>query len=95
MRIDTVKSEESLEPVFEQIKRDAAEQRINFNDPANLLTVWSGGFSDRMQCCGSRRDIDSAWQLARDHENLKTLYIVHAGTMAFGITRFDKSAISM
>jgi len=94
MQIDTVRSEQSLEPVFEQIKRDAAEQRINFNDSVNLFTVWSGGFFDRMQHCGSSQDIDSAWQLARDHKNPKTLYIVHAGAMAFGITQFEKSAKS-
>ena len=95
MRTDKVKSDENLEPVFERIKRDAAEQRVDFNDPINLLTVWSGGFFDRMQHCGSCQDIDSAWQLARDHKNLKALYIVHAGAMAFGITQFQKSAISV
>ena len=50
-------SEQNLDFVSEMIVRDAPEQHIDLNHHANAFTVWSGGFFDRMQYCGSRRTL--------------------------------------
>jgi hypothetical protein len=95
MLIDGMNLKKCLERVIELTRHDAAEQHIDFNDPANLFTVWAGRFFDRVQYCGSRQSLDAALRLAGDHKNLKELYVAYAGPKAFGIMLFEKSATLM
>ncbi len=83
-------SEQNLDFVSKMIVRDAPEQRVDLNHPANTFTVWSGGFFDRMQYCGSRRTLDSAGMLAAAHGHLKHLYIVKGPLDSFGILKFER-----
>jgi hypothetical protein len=74
-------------PVLERILRDAAEQHIDFDDPANRFTLWTD-LRHRMQHCGSFRLDNEPWQSAAEHTNLTSpLYIVHAGPQ-LGVTLF-------
>ncbi len=67
--------EQNLDQVIEQIRRDAAEQCVDFDESANRFTVWAGGFFDRKQYCGGRQDLDAASRLATWHRGFeRTLY---------------------
>ena len=93
MLIDGMSVKQCLERVIELTRHDAAEQHIDFNDPANFFTVWSGGFfDDRLQYCGSCQSFDAALKLAGNHKGLKQLYLAYAGPKAFGIIPYDRSA---
>lgn len=81
-------SEQNLDFVFKMIVRDAPEQRVDLNPPANAFTVWSGGFFGRVQYCGSRRTLDSAEMLAAAHE--QHFYIVKGPPDYFGILKFER-----
>ena len=83
-------SEQDLDFVSQKIKLDAPKQQIDLNDPANAFAVWAGGFFNRMQYCGSRRTLDSAWMLAADHVHLKNIYVVRGPFDAFGILKFER-----
>ena len=95
MLIEGMHLKQHLGRLIELTKRDAAEQQIKFNDPANLFTVWSGGFFDRVQFCGSCQSLDAALRLAGDHKHLKELYVAYAGPKAFGIMLYERSATLM
>jgi hypothetical protein len=82
--------EQKLNLVADMIKRDAPMQGIDFADPANAYTVWAGGFSDRLQHCGSRKALDDAWLHAAEHVNLNELYIVKGPLDSFGIMKFER-----
>jgi hypothetical protein len=82
-------SEQNLDFVSERIKLDAPEQGVDLNHP-NAFTVWAGGFFNRMQYCGSRQTLDSAWMLAAEHVHLKDLYVVKGPLDAFGILKFER-----
>jgi hypothetical protein len=83
---------DKLNLVFKRIKLlDAPEQQIDLDDPAHRFTVWSGGFVDRLQYCGSRQNLESAWMLASQHVHLKELYIVRGSLDRFGIMSFQRS----
>ncbi len=95
MLTDGMSLEQHVERVIELTKHDAAEQHIDFEDPANLYTVWSGLIFDRIQHCGSRQSFDAALRLASNHENLKRVYIAYAGPKAFGVLRYERGATLM
>ena len=92
MLIDGLNLKQYLERVIELTKHNAAEQHINFNDPANLFTIWAGGFLNRVQYCGSCLSLDAALRFAGDHKHLKELYVAYAGPQAFGIMLYERIA---
>jgi hypothetical protein len=78
--------------IARMIERDAPTQGIDLADTVNAsFTVWAGGFSDRMQYCGSRKTLDDAWMLARQHVNLRSVYVyLGKPNNCFGITKFQE-----
>lgn len=83
-------SEQNLDFVSKMIVRDAPEQHVDLDNPGNAFTVWSGGFFDRMQYCGSRRTLGSAGMLAAAHGHLKDLYIMKGPLDSFGILKVER-----
>lgn len=82
---------ETLRSIFDRIKLlDAPEQGIDLNHPTHRFTVWSAGFSDRLQYCGSRQSLSAAWKHAEAHTGLKNLYIVRGPLDSFGFMKFER-----
>ena len=75
--------------VAEKIVRDAPTEGIDFEDTANVFTVWTEFPSGFMKHCGSRKTFDDAWAWALKHVNQKTLYIARGPLHALDITKVE------
>jgi hypothetical protein len=81
--------EQELDVAALMIQRDAPDQGIDFEDPANAYTVWTP-FDNRMQFCGSGRALDEAYELAAEHTGIEKLYVVKGPRRTLGILKYER-----
>jgi hypothetical protein len=81
--------EQELQQAGRDIKRDAPSWGIDLDIPANEFTLWAP-FPGRMAHCGSRRSLEDAYRLARQHVGLKKLYIAMTRQSWIGVLDFER-----
>src|SRR2546430_1858751 len=77
---------QNARPEIDMRLREYAEsQGLNLEKPENTFTLWTVNPNGSMHHCGSRADLNSVWNLAREYTQLKNLYVLPADPTKFAV----------
>ena len=75
-----------------RLRDEAKSQNVDLTKPVNAYTLWAVS-KNGVAPCGGRADLDSIWNVARQHTQLKGLYILPADPTKFAIAVPDDDRV--